>query len=83
MPLGTCTLVHCSEDSLLTTAPREWGEGEGERDGGRERGRGMGGGRGDRGGREGGGIEEEGKERWGGRGHDERKPIYWSYNSYV
>ena len=56
MPLGTCTLVHCSEDSLLTTAPGEWGEGEGERDGGRKGGRGMGGGR------EGGGIEEEGRE---------------------
>ena len=38
MPLGTCTLVHCSEDSLLTTAPGEWGEE------GRERGGGKGGG---------------------------------------
>ena len=49
MPLGTCTLVHCSEDSLLTTAPGKWGEEGRERDGGRkgERGgeRGMGEGR--------------------------------------
>ena len=51
MPLGTCTLVHCSEDSLLTTAPGKWGEE------GRERG--TGGGREREGGRE--GWEKEGK----------------------